>query len=113
MEAVDMTSGDIKFLKITLLTGVGGSAISLSGVSGITWGLWPVAGGAQLITKTLGSGIAVTNSGAGEFTVTLTEADTSSLAGVYYWEARVNFSGSAAVVQTGTLNIATRRTALT
>ena len=112
MEAVDMTSGDIKFIKITVLTAPGGSAVSLSGVTSIKWGLWPVEGGAQTLSKTLGSGVAVTNASAGEFTVTLTEADTSTLIGVYYWEARVNFSGSAAVVQTGTLNIATRRTTL-
>jgi len=113
VEAVDMTSGDIKFIQITLLTGPGGSAISLSGVSTITWGLWALSGGSQILSKTLDNGGAVNNSGAGQFTVTIAEADTKDLTGVYYWEARVGFSGSAAVVQNGTLNIATRRTVIT
>ena len=61
-------------------------------------------GGTTQFTKTVGSGIALTDTGRGIFTVTINSADTSSLAsGDYEWSVKRTDAGSNVVLSHGYL----------
>lgn len=73
------------------------SAYDLTGAS-ITWQLFAMAGGtftgAALVTKSVGSGITITNAVGGIFEVTLAPDDTEGLSGTYYHEAEATMPGN-------------------
>ena len=73
------------------MTDADGIAINLTGAT-ISYVIF--SGGVATITKTIGSGITVTDATAGTFTITLTSANTASLAGSYYHECQVTDSSS-------------------
>lgn len=61
-------------------------------------------GGTSRITKTVGSGIALTDTGKGILTITLDKADTSSLTvRSYVWDIKRTDSGSNVVLARGEL----------
>lgn len=72
-----------------------GAVVDISGATAITWGLETDASTpVRQITKTLGSGITVTDGPNGVFEVQIDAADTASLsAGKYKHQARVTYSG--------------------
>ena len=74
----------------------------------ITWQLSQNVNSAALITKTVGSGIALSDPTNGQFTVTLDPADTASLSGRYYHEAEI--TDSSGNVNTGLVGHATIKT---
>lgn len=84
---VQMVSGDTKILNITAKTS-SGTAINLTGVA-IIWSLFPSTGGTALLTKSVGSGISITDPSNGVFQVTLNPTDTASLEGLYQHEAQI------------------------
>ncbi len=89
---VRIWAGDAKNLNVTALDDDGG-ALNLTGGT-LTWILRQDArSGPVLLTKTIGSGITVTNAAGGLFTVALVEADTQDLAGSYYHECVFEDSG--------------------
>ena len=61
-------------------------------------------GGTSRITKTVGSGITLSNAGRGEITITLDKADTSGLTiQSYVWDVKRTTSGSNVVLARGEL----------
>ena len=82
-----MVSGDTKILNITAQTSTG-TALNLNGAT-ITWQLFPLGGGTALVTKSIGSGITVTDASNGVFQVKIDPADTASLAGSYNHEVQI------------------------
>lgn len=71
------------------------TAINLTGVTAITFIAQKTICGDEYISKTLGSGVTVTDAAAGQITVTLTDTDTSDdnlPAGDYYFELQITDS---------------------
>ena len=100
-----MYAGDSKTLTVTVTDGAGAAKNITSAT--ITWKMLEEQGGTVKLTKTVGSGIALTTPSSGIFTVTIAAADTSAfLAGQYYHEAEVTDSGSlVSTVLTGTITL--------
>jgi len=77
-----------------------GAAIDLTGF-GISFAVAPHVNATALFTKTVGSGIAITDAAAGKFTVTLSDTDTD-LRGRYYYECKTtDLAGNDATLLTG------------
>lgn len=64
-----------------------GAALNLTGLT-LKWSLGRTSDGPPLLTKTIGSGITVTDAAAGKFKVELDQADTQKFSGAYYHEAK-------------------------
>src|SRR5947209_3566985 len=76
----------------------------------ISWNVWQhptPSTKTAVITKAIGTGIAVTNAGAGQFTITVDPADTASLAETSFSHTCVvtDSNGDKEVVFSGTFNI--------
>jgi len=72
----------------------------------ITFQVRDSLGGTSRITKTVGSGITISNAGRGEITITLDKADTSSLAiQSYVWDIKRTTSGSNVTLARGELTL--------
>jgi len=85
----EMFAGDARVLGITL-TNDSGQAIPLGEITAITFCIkTSQTATTQLVAKSLGNGIAMTNQEAGEYEVTLDAVDTEDLGGAYYWESVV------------------------
>ena len=82
-----MVSGDTKILRITAQNS-SGTAINLNGAT-IIWSLFPLGGGAAIVTKGIGNGIVLTTPGSGIFEVTINPADTASLSGAFAHETQI------------------------
>ena len=82
-----MYAGDTLILEITAKDS-DGTALDLTGLT-VKWSLARVNTSPALLTKTVGSGITVTNAALGQFKVELTPTDTASFSGEYYHEVRV------------------------
>jgi hypothetical protein len=97
-------SGDSKILEVTVTDGTG-AAVDLTGAT-IAWQLAKSPGESALVSKTIGSGIAVTDAVGGIFEITLDAADTAALSGRHYHEAEVtDTSGKVSTVLTGAVLI--------
>lgn len=83
-----MTAGDDQTFDISV-TDAG--AVDLTGAS-VTWILRRAPGSPAILTKTVGSGITIQDGPGGIFRLTLDEADTEALSGLYYHEAEVQES---------------------
>lgn len=98
-------AGDDLDLVVTVRDAVagGGSPINLTGATIYWWLLDSPESTAPLVTKsTVGGGVAITDAGAGEFTVTLDPADVAALNGRYVHKAKVKDSaGDEVTVTTG------------
>lgn len=64
-----------------------GAALNLTGLT-LKWSLGRTSDGPALLTKTVGTGITVTDAAAGKFKVELDPADTQKFSGDYYHEAK-------------------------
>jgi hypothetical protein len=69
-----------------------GTVVDLTGAS-IAWKIARRFGEGDILSKSVGSGIAVDNAASGTFTVTLTADDTNELWGNYVFECIVTDSG--------------------
>lgn len=100
-------SGDSRIIQCTV-QGPTGDAYPLTGAA-IKWQAFLASGGgftgSAIITKTVGSGIVITNAVGGVFQITVNPADTESLAGTYYHEAEVTIGSVVHTVFTGLFTI--------
>ena len=85
-------SGDDKVITVTVYDN-DDAIVDITGVT-ITWQLSQNVSSAALITKTVGSGITLSDPTSGVFTITLDPADTNSLSGRYYHECEITDSSS-------------------
>lgn len=100
-------SGDTQTLKITVNDGATPPvAKDLTGAT-ITWGLAKRQGKAPFLTKTIGSGITVTDAVNGELEVAIDPADTADVkGGSYYHELEITDSiGNIATAAYGDVTI--------
>ena len=94
-----MTALDVKIVQnndITLQFSVvdsSGTAVNITGAT-IKWTARSDKNSTAVISKTVGSGITITNGSGGVFQVALTAANTATLRGRYVHEAVVTISGS-------------------
>ena len=89
---------------ITVTDGAG-NAVPLTGFTAATFKMARKRGSAALVTKTLGSGTAITDAAGGEITASLTDADTDRL-GTFYWHCDVaDASGNDSTPADGYLTI--------
>lgn len=97
-------AGESRVLNNTISDSAG-NPVNLSGAT-ITFKAAKRRNGAAIITKSIGSGITVTNAGAGQHTVTLDPADTAALRGVLFWHIRVtDVGGRVSTTNIGTVAI--------
>lgn len=103
----DMHSGDSRDLEITVVD-ENDAAVDVSAAT-MTWelskldssGTLPAPRGAALVTKTVGSGITITDGPNGELTVALDPADTADLRGDHYHELQIVTGGKTSTVLFG------------
>ncbi len=103
-----MFEGDSKLIDVTVRD-ENGAVVDLSGFT-IRWGMSPVVEGGfatpAVLTKEIGTGIAVASPTSGVFEVTIDPGDTEALSGKYYHEAEVtDGAGNIATVLTGRITI--------
>ena len=99
-----MTAGDSKVLEVTVVD-TENEAVDITGTT-IRWQLARLATDAEpLISKSVGSGIEITDGPAGRFDVTLDPGDTADLDGSYYYEAEVDDGGVISTVLSGRATI--------
>ena len=101
-------AGDTRTIRATVEQSPG-VPFNLTGAS-IKWQMFAMSGGtftgSPIISKSVGSGITITDAGAGIFHISLLSADTTGLAGTYYHESEVTLPGSIVhTVFTGTITI--------
>lgn len=103
---VDMIAGDTRNLNITVYDEDNGGNKNIANAT-IKWVLYDEAAESAVLTKTLASGITITSGLLGQFTVSLTPANTVSLTpGVYYHEVEViDETGNVSTVLTGHITI--------
>ena len=101
-----LDAGDKAILTITVDDGAEPPvAVDLSGVA-IQWALARDLSIVPVVTKSVGSGIVITDPTNGIFKVTLDPADTEGLCGIYYHEAEVTDTNSdPSTVTRGTVTI--------
>jgi hypothetical protein len=84
---ITIPEGDDVALDLSLTSG--GSALDLTGAAAIAFGLYAQTygqfSGAALISKTLGSGVAVVSAEGGTVAVTIAAADTADMGGATYY----------------------------
>ena len=100
-----MYAGDTNTITVTV-TDSAGAVVNITGAT-ITWKLLEEQGGTIALTKTVGSGIIITNGAGGIFTIALAATDTASLlAGAYYHEAELtDTSSNVSTILIGTLTL--------
>ncbi len=103
---VEMIAGDTRNLNITVFDEDNGGNKNIANAT-IKWVLYNEETDTTTLTKTLGSGITITNGLFGQFTVAITPANTVSLTpGVYYHEVEVtDETGNVSTVLTGHITI--------
>ena len=95
--------GDDQNLNVTVLDDAG-AVVDISSASAIDWKMSSDEFTSPSISKTLGSGITITNGPAGIFQVALTGTDTDGLSPGYYYQAsRITLSSSLSHVAIGTV----------
>ena len=92
-DARPYVAGDFLELLVTVRDAEG-AVVNITEATAVRWGLFRMAPGvnpvgAVLLSKSLGSGIAITNGAGGQFTVTIANGETGAFAGTYYHEAEV------------------------
>ena len=102
-----MFSGDDKLLRVTITDANNGDLpFNLTGTTSTIWKAGRTSSSAVKVTKTLGSGITITDAVNGILEITLTPADTAALQGDYYHELQiVDASGKKRTVLAGTASI--------
>jgi hypothetical protein len=95
-------AGNVVKLDVTVYNVGTTTPFDLTGITIIKYGLAASEGGAPIVTKGLGTGIAVLNAVGGLLEVTLLETDTTALDGVYWQEVLVvDTSGDPVTVYSG------------
>lgn len=85
-----------------------GKPLSLIG-STFIWTLSPAAGGAAVVTKTLGGGITLTHPASGALAIQVGHADTAGLVGAMWHQlVMTEPNGSVSTVTTGTITFKVR-----
>jgi len=108
----DMYSGNAKVLVFTVYDKPNGDVVNITGATAVKFQIFhdSPATGDPVVSKTLGSGITLSDPTNGQFTVTLTSVNTSGFSGRYYYEAEVTDSSSRVeTVATGYINITLKR----
>jgi hypothetical protein len=101
----DLFSGDDYVLHFTIVDEAG-VAVDLSGAQQITFALARKVSVEPLFSKTLGSGVTVTDGPAGKVDVAIDAADTDALKGAYYHEVELrNAAGKRSTVSYGAVTI--------
>ena len=91
----DLVSGNDRTINVNVTTAAG-AAVSLVGAGAIDWKVFGnLRGTTVLITKSIGSGITVTNEAGGLFSIALTATDTEPLEGEYRHEGELTDSTGA------------------
>ncbi len=109
-ESSPYVAGDHLELRVTVL-GPTGSPVDISEADAIRWGLFKAGPGGNpvqpaVLTKALGSGIAITDGAGGIFTVTIANGETGSLTGALMHEAEItDADGRVATVLRGQFSI--------
>lgn len=107
-----MYSGNSKALIVTVLDKPNGSPVSLASAQAIKWQLFhstPITAD-PIVSKSLLSGVTVTDAAGGVFTVSIAASDTAGLSGSYYHETEVTDSaGNKETVDSGFINIKAKR----
>lgn len=101
-------AGDTRTVQATVEQSAG-APFNLTGAA-IKWQVFAMSGGtftgSPIISKSVGSGITITNAAGGIFQISLASADTTGLAGTYYHEAEVTMPGGIVhTALTGTITI--------
>lgn len=96
-----MFGGDSKVITVTVVDEAG-LAVNITGAT-IKWQAARTAADTAAITKTVGAGIALTSPATGVFKITLDEADTDDLEGLYYHEAEMVLATDTSTVLTGNM----------
>ena len=100
----EIYSGVQKDLLVTCKT-ASGTPKDLTSAT-ITYKIGDLYAGTTALTKSVGSGITITDATAGEFTISIDAADTASLAGTYTHQLKVtDSSGKSDIILTGTVRI--------
>jgi len=108
-EGFEHHSGDSRTLEVTINDEVG-AVVDISSAT-LTWGLSKKSAdtttpmGAALITKTIGSGITITDGPNGRCDVAIDPADTDALAGDFYHELEMVLTGETSTVLYGAVTI--------
>ena len=100
-------SGDTFVIKATT-TDKAGAIVNISGAA-IKFGLYTVVDNGEVLTKTVGSGIVITDGVIGLYEVTVDAADTAALAGRHFHETEMIVSSTTRTVMVGVVNIKTDR----
>ncbi len=108
---IEMHSGDSKSFVFTVVDDQA-AAVDITNAT-FRWGLSklksesdkPTPRGAALVTKTVGTGIAISNGPQGIVTVTIEPADTATLKGSFYHELEMTLSGNPFTVAFGQIDI--------
>jgi hypothetical protein len=99
-----MVAGDTKTLVVTVKD-ASGNTVNISGAS-ITWKASRSLRKASVLSKSVNSGITITDGPRGQFSVSLLPADTDDLRGSYYHEAQVTASdGTISTVLRGSMKV--------
>lgn len=99
-------SGDDKVITVTVYDN-DDAIVNITSAT-ITWQLSHNVSSAALISKTVGSGISLSDPSNGQFTITLDPADTASLSGRYYHEAEItDIGGNVSTAMVGHATIKT------
>ena len=98
-----MVAGDTKGLVISV-TDAAGSPVNITGAT-IAWHAAKSFRKTAIITKAVGSGVAITDGPNGVFTVQLDAADTEDLVGDFLHEAQIIVGGEISTVIQGTMKI--------
>jgi len=103
-QMIELFSGDTKLINITVLD-QDSVVVDLTGAS-VDFIIAKYPGHTALITKTIGSGVVLTDAANGIMDVTLLPADTESLQGAYNFQCKVtDLSGRESTVLHGTVTI--------
>ncbi len=95
--------GDDQNLNVTVLDD-DGNIVDITSASAIDWTMSADEFASAVISKSLGSGITITDGPNGVFRVTLDTTDTESLdSGTYYQKSRVTLGGNRTHVAIGTV----------
>lgn len=103
----DFTIYQQESVLVTISVTEGGNEKNITGAD-IEWVLYTVSGSTEtvLITKTVGSGIIITDGSVGDFQVSLSSSDTGALAvGEYYHQAELYVGGVRKIVCEGTVTV--------
>lgn len=100
----EMVQGDTVALDFSIVDAAG-DAVDLTGAT-VRWQMSRSVQATAILSKSVGSGITVTNAAGGLFTVDLAPADTVDLAGTFYYEAEIiDASDNVSTVRTGQIKI--------